>query len=197
MRNYINQRKNRSLRERIFLVGAEHDKHNFWKFEVEGTSGTVYKVRIDPSGMSCTCPDCTQRRRICKHIYFIISRVAKNNYLLDKVGSDLEYNLFCENDNLTDSLKNRLLSRLEGENIDKQEITEPYDDPCSICFEEVCGNENVSKCMTCKKYFHYKCITVWLRRSSTCPLCRGIWDSIPSSNDELDHLNLDSLRISN
>ncbi|CAN6194347.1 unnamed protein product [Urochloa humidicola] len=46
-------------------------------------------------------------------------------------------------------------------------------DECAICFEEFEDGEEVSV-MPCshRHEFHTKCITNWLGRSNTCPLCR-------------------------
>ncbi|CAO2140863.1 unnamed protein product [Urochloa humidicola] len=46
-------------------------------------------------------------------------------------------------------------------------------DECAICFEEFEDGEEVSM-MPCshRHEFHVKCITKWLGRSNTCPLCR-------------------------
>ena len=40
---------------------------------------------------------------------------------------------------------------------------------CSICLEEI---EGACKTLTCKHTFHCGCIKTWLKRKSTCPVCR-------------------------
>lgn len=40
---------------------------------------------------------------------------------------------------------------------------------CAICLEEI---EGVFKTLPCKHSFHCGCIKTWLKRKSTCPVCR-------------------------
>ena len=40
---------------------------------------------------------------------------------------------------------------------------------CSICLEEI---EGACKTLACKHTFHCGCIKTWLKRKSTCPVCR-------------------------
>ncbi|KAK7247069.1 hypothetical protein RIF29_41945 [Crotalaria pallida] len=42
---------------------------------------------------------------------------------------------------------------------------------CSICLEEFNGGAEVSS-LPCKHVYHGECITKWLERNHTCPLCR-------------------------
>ncbi|KAK7282516.1 hypothetical protein RIF29_11358 [Crotalaria pallida] len=42
---------------------------------------------------------------------------------------------------------------------------------CSVCLEEFVGGTEVSS-LPCKHVYHGECITRWLQRSHTCPLCR-------------------------
>ncbi|KAK1297848.1 RING-H2 finger protein ATL8 [Acorus calamus] len=43
---------------------------------------------------------------------------------------------------------------------------------CVVCQNEFTGNERVRYLNRCKHSFHIDCIDKWLRRHSTCPLCR-------------------------
>ncbi|CAL0305389.1 unnamed protein product [Lupinus luteus] len=42
---------------------------------------------------------------------------------------------------------------------------------CSICLEELSGKDEVLV-MPCNHMYHQECITNWLQRCDTCPLCR-------------------------
>ncbi|XP_019433500.1 PREDICTED: probable E3 ubiquitin-protein ligase RHC2A [Lupinus angustifolius] len=42
---------------------------------------------------------------------------------------------------------------------------------CSVCLEELIEEEEVLA-MPCKHMYHQECITNWLQRCDTCPLCR-------------------------
>ena len=46
-----------------------------------------------------------------------------------------------------------------------------YKDDCSICFEAL-SNSAVTTTIECNHNFHSQCLNLWVRTSSTCPLCR-------------------------
>lgn len=43
-----------------------------------------------------------------------------------------------------------------------------YTSSCAICFEK-----NINVETECGHLFHIKCLSTWLNRASTCPLCRA------------------------
>ncbi|KAF6167311.1 hypothetical protein GIB67_043172 [Kingdonia uniflora] len=45
---------------------------------------------------------------------------------------------------------------------------------CSICIEKFKNSGNVAKQMPCGHLYHSTCISSWLSRYNTCPLCRSI-----------------------
>ncbi|ETW00452.1 hypothetical protein H310_07077 [Aphanomyces invadans] len=61
---------------------------------------------------------------------------------------------------------------------------------CSICWDSVTDNRgkcNAAHHLPCGHGFHLQCIREWMKRDSTCPLCRR---SLPSVQDtfEIDHV---------
>ena len=42
---------------------------------------------------------------------------------------------------------------------------------CIICLDEFKLKDKL-RCLPCKHFFHDICITDWLKRNETCPLCR-------------------------
>jgi hypothetical protein len=123
---------------------------------------------------------------MCKHIYFLIGRVACLQDLAGEISSDksLFKQKFTE---ISDVLLNKLRSRLNEDNttsntkgkekVEEDKIIVDKDDMCSICFE-VFGDEEILSCKTqCKNSFHYSCINEWLNVNTkkTCPLCRTEW----------------------
>ena len=47
---------------------------------------------------------------------------------------------------------------------------------CAICLENMI-EENINPLLfllPCRHSFHNDCITAWLKKSSTCPLCRSV-----------------------
>lgn len=57
------------------------------------------------------------------------------------------------------------------------------DTKCAICYEDLTANVSELKC---EHYFHHFCIDKWLRKNSTCPLCRSS-NGRKSSSLEEDH----------
>ncbi|KAG6395124.1 hypothetical protein SASPL_145716 [Salvia splendens] len=53
---------------------------------------------------------------------------------------------------------------------DESSETENY---CSICLNDIRGGDCYRKLPDCGHSFHSRCIDVWLRSHSTCPLCRA------------------------
>lgn len=41
---------------------------------------------------------------------------------------------------------------------------------CAVCMEDV---EHGARALRCGHVFHARCVAMWLRRSSTCPVCRA------------------------
>lgn len=55
---------------------------------------------------------------------------------------------------------------------------------CSICMEDVPVGEEVTE-LSCKHWFHGRCISVWLSSNDTCPHCRRTVNrdsTVPTSN---------------
>lgn len=136
--------------------------------------------------------DFQRQKRPCKHIYFIVCRVAQFDELLRKMPNSTsmtQTNLEL----LSTMLRDRLGARLkkneakgDDHNNDhnkqelepKEEIKLGDDKDCAICFEELEETEDLKQCRQCKKYLHTECIRAWLTKNSTCPLCRGDMSTI-------------------
>jgi len=173
----MNDRISRALNERIYLLKAEHlpDK---WNFGVKGQSNKVYKVDITiNSPCKCNCMDFILRKKICKHLIFITERIAKI--------SSITHSLI-DNNHLSELDFQRLSKTLEEKLLDKRKVQEEKepdttrklsesDEDCFICFESLTGETLVQCVTTCKNYFHEECLTIWLSKNKTCPLCRAHW----------------------
>eukprot|EP00918_Siedleckia_nematoides_P042259 GHVU01092135.1.p1 GENE.GHVU01092135.1~~GHVU01092135.1.p1 ORF type:complete len:131 (+),score=21.09 GHVU01092135.1:82-474(+) len=48
-----------------------------------------------------------------------------------------------------------------------------FDDPCSICLEDMKTYDDVRKLDSCQHIFHKSCIDLWLLRDASCPNCKG------------------------
>lgn len=166
-----NIRLEKSLSEKIYLLSATQLSDR-WIFKVRGQSKNIYEQVLYTS-FSCSCPDHRTKRSFCKHLLYLIARVAVQMDLASHLSNDK--NLW--NDTAyticNDSWIERLKSRISN-------ITKPttcIGTDCPICFEEMKETEIFSQCIsTCKNYFHKECIELWINSShDTCPLCRAKW----------------------
>ena len=160
-------RKQRGLKERIYLLDANIDKNLV--LSVKGSSNRIYEITFSKEFTKCKCMDFSIRKKVCKHMYFIFGRILKNSNILSKITEvkDINENYELISALLKETLQNKRSNVL---NIDYNKT-----DTCCICFEEF-GNEEVKQCTNvCKNTFHTECINVWLSKSSNCPLCRSEW----------------------
>lgn len=187
----MEERKERALRQRLYLLEAEY-KNAKWKFVVRGSTGNRYTVSILSNSVSCNCFDCKRRKATCKHIYFIVGRVAQDHELLKDMGSQLTFPIL---DKITPKLLRRLGSSIPTNEsscqntlpeIDRSNV--PRDTTCSICYEDLESSESfgdVDTCTVCKNGYHKDCIAIWLRNKDTCPMCRNIWGTFELSLEKL------------
>jgi hypothetical protein len=195
-------RFSKALKERIYLLSASQISNEEWNFNIRGQSNKVYKQILTPTKFSCACPDHCLRKGFCKHLLFLICRVAVNQSLAKELfenNNKWNLNIFnCISFLLIDRLKNRM------ENNKPKEIScNAIGSDCSICFEEMKNGEIFSQCLTtCKNYFHKECIDLWTNSGhNNCPLCRGRWitkDNVQGSDDinlEISLLNESSPAI--
>ena len=77
-----------------------------------------------------------------------------------------------DNDNRNDineSLRNSLLTKIEGKKSSYEKDNE--NDICSICLENFVKKDKIIT-LDCEHYYHDDCITNWLKKDQSCPLCR-------------------------
>ena len=63
---------------------------------------------------------------------------------------------------------------------------------CVICLEEFNNVDNVSS-LPCGHQFHTKCITEWMLKSKTCPLCKKEITNLNSNENKNTNFNFDNL----
>ena len=204
----------RGLKQKMFLLGAnkKDSQENNWNFKVKGTTND-YNIDINSTEINCSCPDFQTRGRICKHLYFIIGRIAQCEDMLVTLESDIEkgdrgsFLNETELNLLSCQLMIRLIQRLSKLDTQKRSDNPQVnmDEDCTICYEELKIGELV-ECRhgnepSCHNYFHKDCIQNWLEQGSGCPLCRRIWVSFDNNNDNnieydpLDKLNNNEIKI--
>ncbi|KRX08395.1 hypothetical protein PPERSA_08594 [Pseudocohnilembus persalinus] len=172
------ERKQKAKSQKMYLMEAKRNLNDEWQFQVQGFSGLQYNLIFNIKGLSCSCPDFLQRKKCCKHIFFIVSRIAQQDQLLDlmKCNPVLKAGRFQI---LDKNLKQRLEERINQEptqqeidNFDKEKLGVEKD--CIICFQEL-ETKDLTQCSTCQKFIHQSCIIEWTKKNNTCPLCRQRW----------------------
>ena len=168
-----NSRLIKALNEKMYLLSAiQKDDNNEWTFNVRAQSTNIYEQCLNETTYSCSCPDHQTKRTFCKHLLFLVVRVAKQfdlgAQLIQRPKSTWKINTFqaCAK-SWTSCLSHLIKTSVVSEDIDNQ---------CAICFDDL-GTENLVKCsQMCQKKYHKICIEKWLERSKTCPMCRANWN---------------------
>jgi len=65
------------------------------------------------------------------------------------------------------------IAKLEVREIGEAMLGSCEDDKprCTICIEDMCKGEKASV-LPCNHFFHGECVTPWLKKHNTCPVCR-------------------------
>ncbi len=204
MERNITLRYEKALSERIYLLTAFQFRQDHWIFNVRGQSYNVYKQEIFSNHYNCSCPDYAIRKSFCKHLLFLISRVAN----IPDIAKNLCINVIKWNNNIFEMCAANWLNRLRGrlDNNHNNEsssdatnntVNNGVNDDCSICFEEMKTGETFSQCITtCKKYFHESCLKLWINSGhNTCPLCRATWVEKNQRNDDIYEIDRNHVGI--
>ena len=195
MNKDISDRMERALSQRMYLLNSTGSENN-WLFLIEGSTGTQYQINFNEQYVKCKCIDFNKRKKICKHIMFIICRILKDIPLLGLLDEDPNIDIFIlfkkiNKKDLNEILNNILnrpdiaLLQLHSKKPDITEIEIDYE--CAICYEDL-DKLSVS-CQTCKKYIHSLCIQRCLKQKNNCPLCRSVWYKKTESDDALSKFN--------
>lgn len=166
-----NKRLVKSLSEKMCLLSAvqEEDK---WNFKVRGTTNNIYEQQLTPTTYSCSCPDQQGKKTCCKHLLFLVARVAKQYELGGELAQRPKTTWKKTVFDACSKSWTLCLSHLIG-SVTSAPIN---DDICGICFEDL-GTENLMECTTtCHKHYHSACIKLWLEHGTTCPNCRTEWN---------------------
>jgi hypothetical protein len=160
------------------------------EFSVVGKTKNIYNVKINKNP-SCTCYDCTTNGNICKHIYFIMSKVIKTEKEIK-----LEYSredimtIFDDipkyiNDDLVFNIESK--ESFENNRIKiKKNVNRKNDESCPICLDEFKfsnkskKNNDIDYCKYgCGHSVHKKCFDKWKQNNlkNTCIICRCDWDT--------------------
>lgn len=171
-------RKEKGLRERMHLLYSpfyweEKDSVNY---NIVGSSGKTYEVFFSREEVYCTCLDHLIRKKICKHMYFILGIYLKSYSYIDNIFTieDIRSNaLLIVNSTHEKEASKKIKQNKESYHNKKNNIH----DICCICHEnltDVCPLSHLS-CHACKKIMHKICIESWLKKKKNCPMCRSTW----------------------
>lgn len=180
----IEDRKYRGVKQKFYLISLE-EKDKVWTIILEGITNR-YTLHFSTEKIDCNCPDYENRGHICKHLYFIILKIAEcYKILLDhdivtqkKIKSqDFEY----FNQNLKNNIQ-KYNNRYENPS-KRQKIT----NECLICLEEINDDQANLECLSqCHKHFHRSCLLKWQKINQNCPHCRSI-NSFQTQNYENEY----------
>ena len=192
----MSTRIERCFTDNLYLVESIPQNSNEEKkriYLIMGSTGNVYSVVIT-NKPTCTCPDFKQRKKRCKHIYFVLIRIMKvenpiikkftnenldemfnniplitNNLIVDKSKRDKFHeitNNIKSNDNNEKNKKNeKVIQKLNDEDI------------CPICLDNLNNGKELDYCKySCGLTLHKKCFQMWEKRNKgICVFCRADW----------------------
>jgi hypothetical protein len=186
----FDSRVSRALSQRIYLIDsiapAEGSGEGFY-FSIMGNSGTAYDIRIGPKRVSCSCPDHSANKNLCKHLLFVLIRLLKydhntvfKNYYMPLVYEDLKDDHFAMQD---DTLKKCAFYLENREKLSKKNKKKLEGADCPICLEELkdpstSGGEPLLWCKgQCGNFVHQNCFLKWVEKKdgANCVLCRAQW----------------------
>lgn len=194
--SYLQSRKSRGKTQKIFLVSCHNNKEYERCYDVMGTTGNVYTVKIK-NVPECTCPDHQTRNSRCKHIYFVLLRIMKladageNNYSNEEL-LEMFQNIPVITNNLMATVNAQIKYKDLKENDIKKNITinqQPLDDSCPICLDDLTNGEEIDYCkFSCGKNVHTLCFQMWCRKQPnlSCIYCRSSWNIQKSSNEYIN-----------
>jgi len=173
----------RAQNERLFLLEASFCSDlQEWDFIISSSKGKgeTYNIRLSERESNCSCVDFSMRKSPCKHMYLIMLRVANRSVL-----SCEDFNGWTKSD--LKEIWKKISSRTS-----KSEKKEGYsgEDPCAICYEEMCSDEELWSCRECKKHVHRSCMNFWLSKSNSCVYCRACVDEIRDVLESLERVCL-------
>ncbi len=176
------ERLRKSLSEKINLLSA-YQRDASWEFKVRGQSTSVYQQELSATTFTCSCPDHQGKKTFCKHLLFLVARVA----LQFERAASISEQTVSWNEEAYAACVPSWVSRLAHLISDETVVDTPSDKPegdCPICFEELTDGAAIDtvRCeTTCHKWFHRECIKRWVEDSPTCPMCRAEWKEAPAT----------------
>jgi hypothetical protein len=167
-----NKRLIKALSEKMCLLCATQSEDK-WVMKMRGASNNVYEQTLTETTYVCSCPDQQGKNTFCKHLLFLVARVAKQyelgGELAQRPKTTWKKSAY---DACSMSWRNCLSHLIKTKVETTATIVEGL---CSICFEDLGSDELLECTTTCHQHFHKMCMDRWLEHGDTCPNCRADW----------------------
>lgn len=165
------ERKQRAFNQPIYLLKMldEESTDTCRKFYVTGTTGNKYTVTIS-NNISCSCPDNSHNKKVCKHLYFVMLRIMKTMDVKSAYTDEELVDMFKK---IPTHIDPKLRAEIIDNIVHKLNVQQKFDDDCPICLELIVKSEpDVNFCkQSCGKSFHNKCWDVWFQSSKVKSKC--------------------------
>ncbi|KAI8097615.1 uncharacterized protein BX664DRAFT_258347, partial [Halteromyces radiatus] len=197
----------RARREKLFVISRNPKDSTKEEFQVTGSTGNLYTVKIGPI-LSCSCADFRYRRRHCKHMLMILLKMfslpATSPIFQTMTPShDVLRQIFstCAPDPSTlipEELKIMIDKKLNGEpnvlifylirrSLDSSD--------CPVCCDEFKEEAilDILFCRVCGNNIHKTCFNMWKstrQHDVTCVYCRSPWEDPAASKKKGKNIKL-------
>ena len=208
----MSTRIERCFTDNLYLVESIPPNLNEEKkrvYLIMGSTGNVYSVVIT-NKPTCTCPDFRQRKKRCKHIYFVLIRIMKvenpiikyftnenleemfnniplitNNLIVDKSKRDKFHEI-------TNNIKSNNSKEINSKTDNKVKQRLNDNDICPICLDNINNGKELDYCKySCGLTLHKKCFQMWEKRNKgICVFCRANWYKNKKKNKPNLYVNL-------
>lgn len=208
----MSTRIERCFTDNLYLVESIPPNLNEEKkrvYLIMGSTGNVYSVVIT-NKPTCTCPDFRQRKKRCKHIYFVLIRIMKvenpiiktftndnldemfnniplitNNLIVDKSKRDKFHEI-------TNNIKSNNTKEINSKTDSKVKQRLNDNDICPICLDNLNNGKELDYCKySCGLTLHKKCFQMWEKRNKgICVFCRANWYKNKKKNKPNLYVNL-------
>ena len=167
-----NKRLIKALSEKMCLLCATQTEDK-WVMKMRGSSNNVYEQTLTESTYCCSCPDQKGKNTFCKHLLFLVARVAKQYELGGELAQRPKTTWKKTAYDACSMSWINCLSHLIKTKV--EETVTIVEGLCSICFEDLGSCELLECTTTCHQHFHKECMDRWLEHGDTCPNCRANW----------------------
>ena len=209
----MSTRIERCFTDNLYLVESIPPNLNEEKkrvYLIMGSTGNVYSVVIT-NKPTCTCPDFKQRKKRCKHIYFVLIRIMKVENPIIKIKYFTNENLeemfnnipLITNNLIVDKSKRDKFHEItnnikSNDNNEKNKKNEKViqklndEDICPICLDNLNNGKELDYCKySCGLTLHKKCFQMWEKRNKgICVFCRADWYKNKKKNKNNSYVNL-------